>query len=78
MKTTMTSDIPVGRLAAEHPLATRVFARHQIDYCCGGGRPLATPLQPRLNFSRGAVIRFLFTALAEQIRFLSLSPEYGK
>jgi regulator of cell morphogenesis and NO signaling len=31
----------VGRLAAEHPLATRVFARHGIDYCCGGGRPLA-------------------------------------
>lgn len=31
---------PVGRVAAEHPLATRVFARHGIDFCCGGGRPL--------------------------------------
>jgi regulator of cell morphogenesis and NO signaling len=31
---------PVGRLAAEHPLVTRVFARHGIDFCCGGGRPL--------------------------------------
>ena len=31
----------VGRIAAEHPLATRVFARHRIDFCCGGGRPLA-------------------------------------
>jgi regulator of cell morphogenesis and NO signaling len=30
----------VGRLAAEHPAATRVFDRHGIDYCCGGGRPL--------------------------------------
>lgn len=30
----------VGQLAAEHPLATRVFARHGIDFCCGGGRPL--------------------------------------
>jgi regulator of cell morphogenesis and NO signaling len=30
----------VGKLAAEHPLATRVFARYGIDYCCGGGRPL--------------------------------------
>ena len=30
----------VGKLAAEHPLATRVFARHGIDFCCGGGRPL--------------------------------------
>jgi regulator of cell morphogenesis and NO signaling len=36
----MTSAIPVGELAAQHPLATRVFARHQIDYCCGGGQPL--------------------------------------
>lgn len=31
----------VGQIAAEHPLATRVFARHGIDFCCGGGRPLA-------------------------------------
>jgi regulator of cell morphogenesis and NO signaling len=30
----------VGRLAAEHPLSTRVFARHGIDFCCGGGRAL--------------------------------------
>jgi regulator of cell morphogenesis and NO signaling len=34
------TETTVGRLAAEHPLATRVFARHGIDYCCGGGRPL--------------------------------------
>ncbi len=31
---------PVGKVAAEYPLATRVFARHGIDYCCGGGLPL--------------------------------------
>lgn len=31
---------PVGQIAAAHPLTTRVFARHQIDYCCGGGLPL--------------------------------------
>lgn len=34
------TETTVGRLAAEQPLATRVFARHGIDYCCGGGRPL--------------------------------------
>ena len=33
----LSSDIKVGDLATEHPLATRVFARHGIDYCCGGG-----------------------------------------
>lgn len=36
----VTTTTPVGRIAAEHPLATRVFARHAIDFCCGGGRPL--------------------------------------
>lgn len=38
---TITADTSVGAVATEHPLATRVFARHGIDFCCGGGRPLA-------------------------------------
>ncbi len=38
----ITQDTPVGTIAAEYPLATRVFARHQIDFCCGGGIPLVT------------------------------------
>ena len=33
-------DSKVGQIATEHPLATRVFARHDIDFCCGGGKPL--------------------------------------
>jgi regulator of cell morphogenesis and NO signaling len=37
---TITTAVPVGTIAAEHPLATRVFARHGIDFCCGGGRAL--------------------------------------
>ncbi|MFT7668232.1 MAG: regulator of cell morphogenesis and NO signaling [Planctomycetota bacterium] len=32
----------VGAIATEHPLATRVFARHGIDYCCGGGVALGS------------------------------------
>lgn len=36
----ITTRTKIGELAAEHPLATRVFARHGIDFCCGGGRPL--------------------------------------
>lgn len=31
----------VGEIAARYPLATRVFARHGIDFCCGGGIALA-------------------------------------
>jgi regulator of cell morphogenesis and NO signaling len=37
---TIDAGAKVGMLAAEHPMATRVFARHDIDFCCGGGKPL--------------------------------------
>ncbi len=37
---TISANTPVGEIATEHPLTTRVFARHGIDFCCGGGRPL--------------------------------------
>lgn len=33
----ITPESKVGEIAAHHPLATRVFARHGIDFCCGGG-----------------------------------------
>jgi regulator of cell morphogenesis and NO signaling len=41
------SDSQVGRIAAEHPVSTRVFARYGIDYCCGGGLPLASACESR-------------------------------
>lgn len=31
----------VGHIATEFPVATRVFSRHKIDFCCGGGAKLA-------------------------------------
>jgi regulator of cell morphogenesis and NO signaling len=37
---TIQAGTTVGTIAAEHPLSTRVFQRHGIDFCCGGGRPL--------------------------------------
>jgi len=37
---TIEGNSTVGRVAAEHPMATKVFHRHGIDYCCGGGKPL--------------------------------------
>lgn len=36
----LTPQTRIGDIAARYPLATRVFARHDIDFCCGGGRPL--------------------------------------
>ncbi len=44
---TITADTTVGRLATENPLATRILARHGIDYCCGGGRSLAAVCQEK-------------------------------
>jgi regulator of cell morphogenesis and NO signaling len=40
-------DNRIGQIATEHPLATRVFARHGIDFCCGGGRPLGEVCEER-------------------------------
>ncbi len=37
---TLTPNNTVGDIAVRLPLATRVFARHGIDFCCGGGTPL--------------------------------------
>ena len=37
---TLKIETPVGEIASQFPLSTRVFARHKIDFCCGGGAPL--------------------------------------
>lgn len=37
---TISKDITVAALATEHPLATRVFSRYGIDFCCGGKQSL--------------------------------------
>ncbi len=38
---TIESTSRVRTIAAEHPMATRVFHRHGIDFCCGGAASLA-------------------------------------
>lgn len=35
-----TPETTVAELARRFPAATRVFVRHDIDFCCGGERPL--------------------------------------
>ena len=36
----LTTDTPVAEVATGHPASIRVFQRHEIDFCCGGKRPL--------------------------------------
>jgi regulator of cell morphogenesis and NO signaling len=33
-------DTPIGDIAREQPSSTRVFLRHNLDFCCGGRRSL--------------------------------------
>lgn len=36
-----THETTIAQIAREHPVSTRVFSRHKIDFCCGGGISLA-------------------------------------
>jgi regulator of cell morphogenesis and NO signaling len=60
----------VGKLAAEYPLATRVFARHDIDYCCGGGRPLAD-----VCAKQGLDVQKVIAEIEKEIAVTPFSPE---
>lgn len=42
-----TADQKVGEIVAAFPGASNLFKRHGIDFCCGGGRPLADALQQK-------------------------------
>ncbi len=59
----LTPDTTVGEIAVDHPLATRVFARHNIDFCCGGGRPLAE-VCTRLGLDTVAMLKEIQQELA--------------
>ena len=43
----ITTETTIGQIAAEYPIATRVLARHKIDFCCGGGMALETICEQR-------------------------------
>jgi regulator of cell morphogenesis and NO signaling len=51
----ITPESPIGEIAARYPLATRVLARHQIDFCCGGDLPVAEACARR-GLDAGALI----------------------
>lgn len=59
---TLTQDTKVGQIATEYPLATRVFARHGIDFCCGGGIPLEEACA-----KRGVDVKQLLAEIAKEL-----------
>ena len=72
------SDVTVAELATEHPLATRVFERHGIDYCCGGQMPLSAACEKRgldVEAVLAEVQKELDTATAPEERFDEASLE---
>ena len=69
---TITAETSIGSVAAEHPLATRVFARHGIDFCCGGGLPLsdacaARGVEPALVLAE--IDREIATSAGDEVRW---------
>ncbi len=69
---TITAETSIGSVAAEHPLATRVFARHGIDFCCGGGLPLsdacaARGVEPDLVLAE--IDREIATSASDDVRW---------
>jgi regulator of cell morphogenesis and NO signaling len=59
---TITADSTVGAVATEHPLATRVFARRGIDFCCAGGQALAAACD-----AKGVDVQQVITELEQEI-----------
>ncbi len=69
---TITAETPIGSVAAEYPLATRVFARHGIDFCCGGGLPLSDACAARgveLDLVLGEIDREIATSASDDVRW---------
>jgi regulator of cell morphogenesis and NO signaling len=60
---TIDSNRTVGELAVENPNITRVFARHDIDYCCGGAKPLRDACASR-NLDADSIIEEIEKELA--------------
>lgn len=45
----------LGQIATAHPASTRVFLRHRLDFCCGGGQKLGDACRAA-DLDPGAVI----------------------
>lgn len=61
----LSPEYTVGAIATDHPLSTRVFSRHGIDFCCGGGIPLKQACEKqKLDFD--AIMAEIANEIAER------------
>lgn len=60
----------VAEIAAALPGATAVFRRHKLDFCCGGGMPLATAA-----FTRGVNLAAVEVELASLVPVAAAMPQ---
>jgi regulator of cell morphogenesis and NO signaling len=58
-------EMKIGQIATEHPLLTRVFSRHKIDFCCGGGLPLSKVCENK-NLDVAALLEEFNTELLDE------------
>jgi regulator of cell morphogenesis and NO signaling len=65
--------LPIATLVLDHSECATVFARHRIDYCCKGQRPLADACA-ELGLDVAAVVSELETAIARRRRSQSSDP----
>lgn len=66
--------VPVASLVLDHSECAPVLARHRIDYCCKGQRPLTDACRD-LGLDLGGVVAELETAIARRARIATPSED---
>ncbi len=70
---TISPSSTVADIATQFPLATRVFARHSVDFCCGGHEPLAETCE-----TRGLNLEQILAELEVEIREGALQKRWDE
>ena len=69
----ITSDLTLAELATTRAYASRVFYRHQLDFCCQGRRALGTAAR-----ERGLDVEALIRELEREEALSSAAPGYAE
>ena len=64
MNTKLSSDHKIGEIVTEFPGASDIFYKYNIDFCCGGNRPLENAIKEQ-NLDENKLMTDLNNALDE-------------